>query len=230
MSKSKRLCRSFIGILFGFLLLHSSVPVITAAELTTLSNDVTATPNTKPVFGRLAIVGDKTITMNGNNIRSGATIMTGTLLETPDGVSASLQLAPLGRLEIAPRTKLQLNFGGGAIDVNLLTGCVILTTAVGARGSVLSARGRSERIGPTAQTSVQVCTDDAGNVFPINGEGIGTTSGSAGRWGNSKVGQLGKAFNPMFLVGATPFAIAGYYANYCDGRPPVASPCGCCCL
>lgn len=234
MNKRRDWYRKLVGMLFAFSLLHSSVGAIPttdlAAELGNASNDNPEKGTARAVFGRLAIVGDKTIAINGNNVRSGATIMTGTVIETPDGVSASLQLAPLGRLDIAPHTKLQLRFGGENINVSLLTGCVILATAVGTKGAVVTARGRSENIGPTAASTVEVCTEDAGNVFPISGEGVATTSGSAGRWGNSKAAQIGKGFNPLFLIGATPFAIAGYYANYCDGRPPVASPCGCCCL
>ncbi|MFN7926791.1 MAG: hypothetical protein U0Y68_02405 [Blastocatellia bacterium] len=221
---------SLMQLLLVVLFLSTADMRLLAAEMVNVVNDLPVRSNVRPVLGRLVITGDKAISVNGNNVRSGATIMPGALIETPDGVGASLQLAPLGRLEVAPRTKLQLSFGNENIDVSVLTGCVILTTAVGTRGSVLTARGRNERIGPTAASSVEVCSEDAEQQFAINGDGLGTTAGTAGRWSNGKLLQTAKGLTPLFLVGATPFAIAGYYANYCDGRPPVASPCGCCCL
>lgn len=180
----------------------------------------------KVVYGRLAVVGDKTITLNGNGVRSGATVMSGAQIETPATVGASLQLWPLGRLEIAPRTALQLNFVGDSVDVNLLAGCVVLTTYAGAKGAVKTPQGGVERIGPAAQDFVDVCTGAPGAPSPVVGQGAAMKSG-AGIYRPANAQPSG--FNPMFLVGAAPFTFAGWYAANCTGRPPVASPCGVCC-
>src|SRR5438552_948795 len=59
---------------------------------------------------RLATRGNQPITVNGASAVGGASILTGATIETPDQVGATINLGSLGELEIAPNTKLTLEF------------------------------------------------------------------------------------------------------------------------
>ena len=196
----------------------------------------TAPAGGRVVFGRLAINGDKAITVNGNSVRTGATVVSGAQLETPPEAGASLQLWPLGRVELAPRTSLQINFGqlkpgANRIEVNLLSGCAILMTYAGVEGEVRTPQGTTERAGPNARDFIDVCTGEPGAAAPVVDQGAAAKSGASGGWiVEAAQPQASGGFSPFFLLGASPsILLAGMYVMHCNGRPPVASPCGGCC-
>src|SRR6476469_3456137 len=92
----------------------------------------TPTPNPVPVpqqfIARLTTRNNQPITVNGNSATTGASIVTGTTIETGADQSATVNLGPLGTLDIAPNTKLVLTFDeNGHIKVTLVYGCAIVT-------------------------------------------------------------------------------------------------------
>src|SRR5882762_2720517 len=93
--------------------------------------------------GILTTQGNKAITVNGASAVSGGTIVSGATIETPDGVSAKVNLPGLGWLEIEPGTKLVLEFQSGSVKVTLTQGCVTLHTKKGVTGDVDSQKGGS---------------------------------------------------------------------------------------
>jgi hypothetical protein len=175
----------------------------------------------------LATLGDRLILVNGNSVRSGATIFTGAQIETPDNVSASLQLWPLGRLEIAPHTSLQLNYQTKQINVNLLQGCAVLTTYSGVEGTLALPQGIVKRTGPNANEFVDVCVGTDG-AAPLIDEGAAVRAGAGTCWaGAASSAANSGGFNPLYLLGATPLVVAAITSGAGnDGRPPVASVSG----
>ena len=81
------------------------------------------------------------IIVNGANSISGATIMTGAMLETPDRVGASMSIPGHFTLDIAPNAKLSVEFTTNGIKVNLIKGCIVLHTKKGTTGEIETSRG-----------------------------------------------------------------------------------------
>jgi hypothetical protein len=59
---------------------------------------------------QLTTSGNGAITVNGAPASTGATILSGAIVETPPGVSASIDLGPIGRIDLEPGSKIKLEF------------------------------------------------------------------------------------------------------------------------
>lgn len=92
-----------------------------------------------PVLAGKLVVSNP-IKLNGNVTGTSATVLSGATLETPAAVPASVILASLGKLDIAPLTTLTLNFNNDSIEVALSSGAVTLTTNKGINGTVTTAK------------------------------------------------------------------------------------------
>ena len=179
----------------------------------------------KPVLGRLATVGDKPVVVHDSAVRSGATIISGSQLQTPEGARATVQWEYLGRLDIAPKTDLTLTFSEGNVEVDLITGCVILTTYEGTTGIIKTPQGTTNVIGPEKRSFIDVCTGERGGS-PQIGQGAAIVAGAGTCWAlNSSTPIIAAGgFNPLWLLGAAPFVAGGVYAISRDSRPAAASP------
>ncbi len=137
--------------------------------------------------GTLVTSGNQPILVNGNNALTDATILSGTSIEGPQGVSATINLGRLGRLEIAQATSLRLEFSVGKIRVSLLKGCVILLTRRNTTGTVETPRGVAIT-DPTKDDVIDVCQDDRA-ATPVFNQGAaadaGAGAGSGGAAGTS---------------------------------------------
>ena len=75
---------------------------------------------------RLTTRNNQPITVNGNAAGTGATILTGATIETPDQVGATIDLGDAGVIELQPNSKIQLDFdANGNVRVKVLRGCVM---------------------------------------------------------------------------------------------------------
>ena len=108
--------------------------------------------------GRLT--ADGPVAVNGNKARTGDTIFSGALIETPASVGATLQLGALGQLDLSPNTSLTVNFDQGNIQGELLKGCAILSANQGVNGALMLPRGVLKR---TAGSAINACADGKGN-------------------------------------------------------------------
>jgi hypothetical protein len=91
-------------------------------------------PNPAPVPGapqraitaRLITKNNQPITVNGNNVSTGGTILTGATIETPDQVGATIDLGNAGVVELQPNSKVQLDFDeNGNVRVKVIRGCAV---------------------------------------------------------------------------------------------------------
>ncbi len=97
---------------------------------------------------RVSTSGNRPILVNGNSTASGGSLATGAIIETPDGVSATIDLGPLGTLDLAPNSKVVLDFdcppappagtepSPCTVKVKVLTGCVVMKTKKGTKGQI----------------------------------------------------------------------------------------------
>ena len=101
--------------------------------------------NTVPIpqqfVARLTTRGNSPITVNGASASGGSSILTGATIETPDQVGATIDIPGVGTLDIAPNTKLTIEFDQNGAKVKLASGCAILRTKKNKDGSVETPQG-----------------------------------------------------------------------------------------
>jgi hypothetical protein len=98
------------------------------------------------ITARLALKGGTSIVVNGITALNGTTILTGAAIETPDQVSATVDMGALGTLDLAPNSKVQLDFDqNGNVRVKVLQGCVILKKKGAGVAEVYTDQGASEK-------------------------------------------------------------------------------------
>jgi hypothetical protein len=138
---------------------------------------------------KISTSGNRPILVNGNSTPSGGSLVTGATIETPDGVSATIDLGPLGTLDLAPNTRVVLEFecppapptppAAGTepepckVKVKVLSGCVVLKTRKGTNG----------QIDTEQQEKVRENDNRRGGGAPLNfcspGAGAGAAASSA---------------------------------------------------
>lgn len=120
-----------------------AVALLLVFSLLTFSSGVALAAAGMQATGKLTTKGNQPVTVNGIQTNSGATILSGATIETGDLVGASIDLGPLGSVDIAPNTKLQLVFNSdGTVTVILLEGCLILRVKQGTYGVINTPAGQ----------------------------------------------------------------------------------------
>jgi hypothetical protein len=173
------------------------------------------------VSGQLATVSQAKILVNGNSTPSGATIFSGSQLQTPESVGAAIMVGSVGRVDIAPKTTLLVTFTCETMEIDLAAGCVILSTEKGISGLVKTPQGINQKIGPEKASFIDVCTGDSGAASPIIGEGAAMKAGAGVCWAVGEPIVLSSGLNPLWLL-AGPIAGAAIVSNK-DGRPDTVS-------
>src|SRR5437879_8148576 len=88
---------------------------------------VSAGPPQRVITARLSTKNNQPITVNGNSTGTGSTILTGATIETPDQVSATIDLGDAGTLELQPNSKIQLDYDiNGNVRVKVIRGCAVV--------------------------------------------------------------------------------------------------------
>src|SRR6266481_6257170 len=119
-----------------------------------------ATPASPPqqLIARLTTTGNRSILVNGASVGTGGSILTGATIETPDQVSAVIDLGDAGVIQLQPGSKIQLDFdANGNVRVKQLKGCVVVR--------------RKANVLPDATT--EVYTDQASEKTGKNRRGMG---------------------------------------------------------
>ena len=111
--------------------------------------------------GRLRTSGNKPVVVNGNKVVTGTTVFSGAQIESPEKVGATIEIDSLGRIDMAPQTRLTLTFAGGRIEVSLQSGYAVLTTEKGVAGSV-NVDGKTLTTDPSKQSSVEAKSAGSG--------------------------------------------------------------------
>jgi hypothetical protein len=137
---------------------------------------------------KLIVRGGQNILVNGNTAPSGASLLTGATIETPDNVGATIDLGPLGTIDLAPNTKIQLEYSDGQIKVKVIQGCVIVKSKKGTQAEVDTDQGKAAENDKNQAGALDVCFPPGASA-PTVGQGAaaqamgGIGSGGAGSGG-----------------------------------------------
>jgi hypothetical protein len=138
--------------------------------------------------GKLTTKGNQPVMVNGIPTTSGATILSGSTIETGDQVGATVDLGALGKVDIAPNTKLQLNFNSdGTLTVTVVEGCLILRVKQGTYAVINTSAGEVAHNDPQQRQAavLDVCLPKGAPEAIVNqgaasnaGAGAGAASGT----------------------------------------------------
>ena len=151
----------------------------------------TAIPISAQVVGRLTTTNNQPIQVNGLSASTGASILSGATLETGADQSATVNLGPLGTVEIGPNSKVVLTFDDqGNFKALVMFGCVKVSAKTNATGEVATDQGSQGKTNPASGGDLEmryqpgsapalqgVCTSPGGGVPPGD---TGTTGGLFG--------------------------------------------------
>jgi hypothetical protein len=176
-----------ISVQFGFAESNSNAPL----------------PVPQQYIARLRTRGNNPITINGNSASTGASLVTGAMIETGADQSATIDIGDF-TLDVAPNTRLRLDYDDqGRVRVFLISGC-----------AVVRSRGKTEAEIQTADNVTQGQTakkrGGAIDVCFINGQatvnqnaaanaGAGAGAGAAAGGGG---GGLSTAAIAAIVIGA----------------------------
>jgi hypothetical protein len=171
-----------------------------------LAINVTAIP--QQFVARLTTRNNQPINVNGLSATTGASILTGATIETGADQSATVNLGPLGSLDIAPNTKLVLTYDDqGNVKVLVLYGCAILTAKKKTKGEVATEQGSAGKTDPAAGGVLDICFPQGATAPAVNqgaaaaaGAGAGASTAPAAAGGGGLFG-LGKAATVAIFAG-----------------------------
>ncbi|HJQ33084.1 MAG TPA: hypothetical protein VJ866_12930 [Pyrinomonadaceae bacterium] len=133
------------------LLLASALLNLTAAHA---ANANTVSPAARAYAGELTIVGE--VLVDGSPAASGQTVFSGSAINALEKSRSLVNLGPLGRLELSPRTSVSLDFGGAGTACALEGGRVRVYAPAGLAASVKTSEAAvSSAAGSSAVFSVE---------------------------------------------------------------------------
>lgn len=132
--------------------------------------------------GKLTTEGNQPVVVNGNSMTSGGTILTGAIIETPPGVSAQIDLGPLGSIHIAPGSQVVLDFSDGSIKLKVIRGCAILRSKKGTEGEVSTEQSVIATTDKKKDETINICVPKDGGSPIVSREETfpGTAASSEG--------------------------------------------------
>ena len=116
-------------------------------------------PDPPPPIKAILKTGDnRPISVNGANAITGATILTGSIIETPDQVGGVISLGSLGDLQIEPNTRLRLDFdANGNMKVTLVRGCATARTKKNIIAEIDTSQGVAGTTDHKSRKNLTVC-------------------------------------------------------------------------
>ena len=157
-------------------------------------------PIPQQFIARLTTRNNQPITVNGISATTGASILTGATIETGADQSATVNLGPLGTLDIAPNTKLVLTYDdSGNVKAVIIFGCAILTAKKKTKGEVATEQGTAGKTDPAAGGILDICFPP-GATSPIVGQGAAAAAG-AGAGAGAAAGAAAAGAGGLFGLG-----------------------------
>ncbi len=161
-------------------------------------------------IARLTTTGNQPITVNGASAASGASLLTGATIETPDAVSATIDLGALGTVELQPNSSIQLDFDdSGNVRVKVLRGCVVIKKKGPGEAEAYTAEGASEKTNSNRK----------GMSFCFAGGSLSPLSQTAAVGGGTAGGGIGTAALVAILAGGGALAAGLIWAFHGGGNP-----------
>lgn len=127
----------------------------------TLTDHVETPAPQQNLAGVLTSVGDEPVMVDGATAITGTTILDGAMIETPNGVSATINLNTLGSVELEQDTKIKLTFQAYRIKVVLLAGCVTVNANPGVLGEIETSKDVISKTDSKKGGVLRVCHPDS---------------------------------------------------------------------
>jgi hypothetical protein len=128
--------------------------------------------------GRLTTSNNQPIQVNGLGASTGASILSGATLETGADQSATVNLGPLGSVEISPNTKVVLTFDDqGNVKALVAFGCVKVIANTNATGEVATDQGSAGKTNPATGGELEIRYQPG--TAPALGQGVCTKGPAA---------------------------------------------------
>ena len=167
------------------------------------------------VIGRLATRNNQPITVNGQSAATGSSIVSGATIETSADQSATVNVGPLGSVDIAPNTKVMLTFESGMLKADVVYGCVILHAKKNTTGEVTTEKGSTGKTDPASGGTIEMCFPQ-GAAAPVVGPGVAVGAGA----GAAPSGAVAAGAGGLFGLG-WPATIAIIAAGTAAGLTPL---------
>ena len=158
------------------------------------------------LLGKLKTRDNKPVMVNGNKATSGTTLVSGSQIQCPDKVGATVDLGALGRMDMAPKTAVTLSFNASSIFVQLRSGYVVLTTSKGVSGKVTTPEGKvfqtdsskvssvvaksKDSVGPETAAGAHTGGISTGAAVGVAGAGAAVVGGAAAAKGHGRGSEL----------------------------------------
>jgi hypothetical protein len=179
------------------------------------------------VVARLTTRNNQPITVNGQSASTGASLVSGVTLETGADQSATVNVGPLGLVDIAPNTKVVLTFTPGNLNANVVYGCVILTARKNTTGEITTEKGSIGKTDPATGGVLEMCFPQ-GATAPVVGPGVAVGAGAgAGAPAGAAAAGGGGLFGlgvPATVAVITAGTAAGLTPLFFDDNPSPSTP------
>ena len=183
------------------LLLFSILQIGLQVGLAEPNNTTNPTAVPQQVVARLTTRNNQPVTVNGLSASTGASILTGATIETGADQSATVNLGPLGTLDIAPNTKLVLTYDdNGNVKAVIIYGCAILTAKKKTTGEVATEQGSAGKTDPAAGGVLEICFPQ-GAAAPTVGHGVAAGAGAGAGAGATAGGAAAGGAGGLFGLG-----------------------------
>lgn len=205
------------------LLLFSIFQIGLQVGLAKLNSTNTTAVVVQQIVARLATRNNQPITVNGQSAATGASILSGTTIETGADQSATVNVGPLGTVDISPNTKVVLTFEQGSLKALVIYGCVILTARKNTTGEISTEQGSIGKTDPAAGGVLEMCFPQ-GAAAPVVGPGIAIGAGANPERGAAAVASFGVAHVVAIVVAGTAAGITPLFFPDDPSNPSPATP------
>jgi hypothetical protein len=176
------------------------------------------------IVGRLVTRNNAPISVNGQSASTGASLVSGASVETGADQSATVNIGPLGSVDIAPNTKVMLTFEAGSLKAVVTYGCVILRAKKGTTGEIETEKGSIGKTDPATGGVLEMCYTQ-GAAAPVTGPGVATGAGATAPTGATAGG--GGLFGlgvPATIAIVAAGTAAGLTPLFFDDNPSPSTP------
>lgn len=217
------------SIAIAALLLFSILQIGLQIGFAEPSETKTETMIVQQIVARLVTRNNQAITINGQSANTGASILSGATIETGADQSATVNVGPLGSVDIAPNTKVVLTFEQGSLKALVIYGCVILTARQNTTGEITTEQASVGKTDPAAGGKLEMCLPQ-GAAAPVVGPGVaanagagaGASTGAAAAAGGGGLFGLGVPATIAIISAGTAAGLTPLFFDGADNPSPSA--------
>lgn len=185
--------------------------------------------NTMPVVqqqivARLTTRNNQSITVNGQSAGNGASVLTGATIETGADQFATLNVGPLGSIDIYPNTKVVVTFEQASLKATVMNGCVKLTAKKNTTGEIATEQGSLGKTDPATGGALEMC--NRSGAPPEVGPGVAGAGAPAAKTAETAGGLFGLGWPATIAIitagtgaGLTPLFITDEGSNPSRSTP-----------